>query len=172
MRWKLFATFITATLLTSQARAEEIETVSLCQLLSDPAAFNHKLIQISGQIWRGFEEFTISDENCNNGNTVWLELGGNQGSEVMYCCNVPVDPERPKPLVVEGIETTIVRDKLFRRFQELTKRRGTARATVVGRYFSGEQQTLPGGTFWMGYGHMGMASLLVIQQVVAVDRGA
>ena len=153
---------------------EEPQEVSLCEVLGDPAAFNHKLIKISGVVSRGFEDFTLNDKACRNSNTVWLELGGTRGSQVMYCCgDNNVDRKRTTPLVVEGIETTLVEDEILERFERLTNRTksyGKANVVLIGRYFSGKQQTLPGGTFWMGYGHMGMGSLLVIQQVLSASR--
>ena len=170
MRSKALAALVAILWAVPPALAQDATAVSLCQLLEDPSAYNHKLIKISGRISRGFEDFTLSDERCDTQQMVWLELGGTVGAEVVYCCNVSAGPDRPSPLVVEGIETTIVRDAQFDTFQVLTKRRGGATATVVGRYFAGTQQRLPGGTFWVGYGHLGMASLLVIQQVIAVDR--
>jgi hypothetical protein len=115
-----------------------------------------------------------NDTACHNDNTVWLELGGLRGSEVIYCCgDNNIDKRRKEPLVVEGIETKLIEDEAFSRFEKLTNKRqgyGEAKVELVGRYFSGEQQTLPGGTFWMGYGHMGMGSLLVIQQVLSVAK--
>jgi hypothetical protein len=78
---------------------------------------------------------------------------------------------RRSSLVVEGIETQLVANTMFERFQKITMLKGGyghAEATLIGRYFSGTKQTLPGGTFWMGYGHMGMATLLVIEQVKEV----
>ena len=154
--------------------AEEPQAVTLCELLENPAAFNHKLIKISGVVSRGFEDFTLNDERCANRNNLWLELGGTRGSEVIYCCgDNNVDLKRKSPLVVEGIETALVDDKMLRRFERITKKQrgyGTAKVTIVGRYFSGVQQTFPGGTFWTGYGHMGMGTLLVIQRVLEVER--
>jgi hypothetical protein len=150
--------------------AEDAIRVSFCELASDPATYNHKLIEVAGRVSRGFEDFTLSDEACPSRSEVWLEIGGTKGAEVMYCCNVPVDPERQSPLIVEGIETSVVRDKQLDRFDEITKKRGLAKATIVGRFFSGEEKTLPRGKRWMGYGHMGFFSLLVIQQVLTVSR--
>lgn len=154
--------------------SEQPKEVTLCGVLGDPAAFNHKLIKIRGVVSRGFEDFTLNDDSCHNRNTMWLELGGLRGSEVIYCCgDNNVDRRREEPLVVEGIETTLIEDEVFSCFERLTKRRrgyGKAQVELVGRYFSGIQQTWPGGTFWMGYGHMGMGSLLVIQQVLSVSK--
>jgi hypothetical protein len=171
MRTFLLLTFITAGLITGRpCAAEEAIAVSLCELASDPAAYNHKLIEISGRVSRGFEAFTLSDESCGNSNAVWLEMGGTKGAEVMYCCNVPVEPERQSPLIVEDIETSIVRDELLTRFDAITKGSGSAQTTIVGRFFAGIEETLPRGKRWMGYGHMGFFSLLVIEQVLSVSE--
>ncbi len=149
---------------------EEPSPVSLCKLLENAAAYNHKLVRMTGEVSRNANEFTISDPHCVNPNTVWLEFGGTLGSGVVSCCGVSADAERPSPLVVEGVETAIVRDSALKKFQRMTKRRGKATVTVIGRYFSGREQTLSAGTFWIGYGRLGTASLLVIQQVQDVAR--
>ena len=167
-----FATLILL-LLPKICSAEEPVKVSVCKVLDNPAAYNHKLIEVSGDVSRGFEGFTLTDKGCKKQSFgIWLEIGGRVGSQVVYCCGVTADPKRKEPLVVEGIETTILQDRAFDTFQSLTLRKGdygSARVTIIGRYFSGEKQTLPGGTFWMGYGHMGMFSLLVIQQIVTAQ---
>jgi len=153
--------------------ADGPQAVTQCELLKNPPAFNHKLIKISGVVSRGFEKFTLRDDRCASQDIVWLELGGTRGSEVVYCCgDNNIDLKRKSPLVVEGMETTLVDDKKLRKFEHLTKKQrgyGTARVTIIGRFFSGVQQTFPGGTFWVGYGHMGMGTLLVIQQVLEVE---
>lgn len=154
--------------------AEEPQELTLCEILRDPSAFNHKLIKISGVVSRGFENFTLSDDTCRNQNTMWLELGGKRGSQVTYCCgDNNVGMRRNAPLVVEGIETSLIEDDAFNEFERLTKKKqssGQAKVVLIGRYFSGEQKTFPGGTFWVGFGHMGMGSLLVIQQVLIATR--
>lgn len=150
--------------------------VSLCMLLRDPAAYDHKLVRVSGDVSRGFEDFTLSDRSCPKGSsrTVWLELGGRVGSGVVYCCNAADETRRAEPLAVEGVATSMVEDATFKRFQRLTRASvvgyGQAHVTLVGVYFAGQKQVSPGGTFWGGYGHMGMFSLLVVQQVVTAER--
>jgi hypothetical protein len=42
-------------------------------------------------------------------------------------------------------------------------------ATLVGRFFSGRKERWPVGDSWGGSGHLGCCSLLVIQQVLAID---
>lgn len=151
--------------------------VSVCSLLRDPSAYNHKLVRVSGAVSRGFEDFTLSDGACpGTAGQIWLELGGRVGSGVMYCCGVTDQTRRADPLVVEGVVTTMREDATLERFERLTRSTartyGQAHATLVGVYFAGEKQVLPGGTFWGGYGHLGMFSLLVIEQVVTAEQKA
>lgn len=153
---------------------EQPQEVTLCEVLGNPATFNHKLIKISGVVSRGFEVFTLTDGSCHNFNTIWLELGGLRGSGVIYCCgDNKIEKTREKPLVVEGIKTQLIEDEMLSRFETLTNQRheyGDAKVELVGRYFSGKQRTIRGRTLWMGYGHLGMGSLLVIQQVLSVSK--
>lgn len=153
--------------------AEDVLTASVCDVLANPAAYNHKLIKVVGNVSRGFEDFTLTDAKCNqDAGAIWLELGGVRGSQVMYCCGVTVDSNRNRPLTVEGVETTLVQNMAFDRFQRLTfgdKGSGRAKATLIGRYFSGKEETLRNGSRWMGYGHMGFFTLLVIQEVLDAE---
>ena len=150
---------------------EELVRVSLCDLKKDPAAYNHQLIEITGFVSHGFEDFTLFDPVCSDWPAVWIEYGGTAASGTMYCCGVTSARSRPKPLVVEQIRIDLVPDASFQRFDKLIQRGpdAVARATLVGRFFSGEKQTSAGKDFWGGYGHMGCCSLFVIQQVVSVD---
>ena len=98
--------------------------VTLCEVLGNPATFNHKLIKISGVVSRGFEVFTLTDGSCHNFNTIWLELGGLRGSGVIYCCgDNKIEKRREKPLVVEGIKTQLIEDEMLSRFETLTNQR-------------------------------------------------
>jgi hypothetical protein len=155
------------------AEADVPLKVSVCDILQNPAAYNHKVVEVSGKVTRGFEGFTLSD-GCNISSAeIWLELGGTVGAQVMYCCGVTTNPQRKEPLVVDGIPTTLAQDAEFQKFQQLTLIKagyGEAHATLIGRFFSGKKRTFPGGARWAGYGHMGFFSLLVIQQVVAVSK--
>jgi hypothetical protein len=150
---------------------EKPPRVSPCELQKDPAAYNHKLIEVTGFISRGFENFTIFDPECKSWPAIWLEYGGTAASGTMYCCGVTAERVRPKPLIIEQIPITLVDDERFRELDKLLQRRpdSVARATIVGRFFSGEEITYPAGTHWGGYGHMGCCTLLAIQQVVSVE---
>ena len=147
------------------------EKVSMCALQADPAAYNHKLIEVRAVVSHGFEDFTLSDPRCKPRSGIWLEYGGLADSDTIYCCGVKADTPRAAPLVVEGIATRLIEDALFRRFDARVRTQGDVRfrAHLIGRFFAGVKQQTPKGEFWGGYGHFGCCSLLVIQQVLAVD---
>jgi hypothetical protein len=145
------------------------EKVSVCALQADPAAYNHKLIDVRGVVSHGFEDFTLSDPQCQPRSGIWLEYGGRVDSETVYCCGVKAP--RTTALVVEGITTRLIDDALFRRFDARVRSRGDVRfrARLIGRFFAGLKQHTAKGDVWGGYGHFACCSLLVIQQVLAVE---
>ncbi len=150
----------------------EPEKVTLCQLRADPAVYNHKLVEITAFVSKGFENFALFDPDCSSGSTsVWLEYGGTAASGTMYCCGVTAERKRPKQLVVEETPITLVDDELFRTFDKLLQRPpdATAHATIIGRFFSGKKVENTNPASWEGYGHFGCCSLLAIQQIVSVD---
>ena len=144
--------------------------ISLCKLRSDPKAYNHKLIEVTGFVSHGFEDFTLFDPNCESWPEVWLEYGGTAKSGTMYCCGVTAERTRPQSLVVEGISVELVQDDRFKQFDKLiwSGRDSIVHATIAGRFFSGEQVNNEVNSFG-GYGHMGCCSLLAIEQIVSVD---
>jgi hypothetical protein len=146
------------------------EKVSLCALQTDPAAYNHKIIDVRAVVSHGLNDFTLSDPRCEPRSRVWLEYGGRVNSETEYCCGVKAGP-RTADLVVEGIATRLIDDALFRRFDARVRTRDDVsfRAHLIGRFFAGLKQHTPKGDFWGGYGHLSCCSLLVIQQVLAVE---
>ncbi|MGB6677679.1 MAG: hypothetical protein WBE44_13380 [Terriglobales bacterium] len=152
---------------------EEVVSVSACEIFSDPARYNHKLVKVTGTVSHGFESFFLSDQACAQfGDAIWLEYGGKQGSGTVFAGGPSSDRKRPSTLIVEGISTSIVDDAQFERLDALirSKRSVTAAATIVGRYFSGEleKNNVTAHPFWDGYGHLYGYSLLVIQKVESV----
>jgi hypothetical protein len=143
--------------------------VSVCKLKADPGAYNHKLVEVTGFVSHGFEDFTLFDPECESWPDVWLEYGGMAKSGTMYCCGVTSARSRPEPLVVEGISVGLVEDERFKQFDKLIGGDTVVRATMVGRFFSGEMTKAPNGTVWGGYGHFGCCSLLAIQQINSVE---
>jgi hypothetical protein len=94
--------------------------------------------------------------------------GGKAEANTIYCCPGEGGGEtRSEPLTVEGVQIPLISDLVFQQFTDLLKkeRDTTVRVTAVGRFFSGEKQTIEGSTYWRGFGHIGCCSLFVIQRV-------
>jgi len=152
-------------------KKDERLKVSVCQLKNDPAAYNHKLVEVTGFISHGFEDFGISDPACLSWPDVWLEYGGSKASDTMYCCGVVPSHTRPTPLVIDNIQVDLVADKQMGAFQKLLASLPDTivHATLVGRFFAGEKMEGRGPERYGGYGHMGCCTLFAIQQVLSVD---
>src|SRR6267142_6829520 len=118
-------TIISCTLIgsrTAQEQSTAPEKVTLCQLKSDLAKYNHKLIEVVGFVSHGFEDFTIAYPDCSSWPAVWLEYGGTASSNTMYCCGVTPSRTRPKQLIVEKFPIPLVVDEQFRQFDQLLQR--------------------------------------------------
>jgi hypothetical protein len=153
-------------------RCEEPIRVTVCEVKSNPAEYNHKLIELTGFVSHGFEDFGLFDPSCPSWPYVWLEYGGTKKSGTMYCCGVSANRSRPKELAVEGIEVPLTADEHFDAFDTLIHNPPdtVVRTTLVGWFFAGKETRFPNGEVsWRGYGHMGCCSLLAIQQVISVD---
>jgi hypothetical protein len=176
-----FALLLVAANLSAQNRTTAAQThpdiplVSFCSLAANPDFFNHRLIQISGFVSHGFEDFAFSDPDCEPAEdkfSLWLMFGGKTQSGTIYCCpGEAVKKKRKEELTVEGIAVPLQEDKEFREFNSLLNKEGdtTIRATVIGRFFAGEKRAAAGSDIRGGFGHFGCCSLLVIQRIVAFD---
>lgn len=146
----------------------------VCHIKADPAAFNHKLVEVEGFVTHGYEDFSLNDMQCADYPGIWLEYGGTEKSDTIYCCGPTAGSSRPKELVVEGISVPLLENELFQGFNQRIHppkyESAMVRATLVGRFFAGRKQTYPNGyTAWEGFGHFGCCSLLAISEVKAVD---
>jgi hypothetical protein len=155
---------------------EQAESVTVCQLKNNPAAYNHRLVEVTGFVSHDFEDFTLNDPTCPSWPGVWLEYGGKSKSGTVYWGGGDADRQRPKELVVEDIPIPLIEDERFREFDELIQppfrsgRHGSlVHATLMGRFFSGRQIHYPKATYWGGYGHFGCCSLLAIEQIKSVS---
>jgi hypothetical protein len=151
------------------AEPQDPEKVSVCQLKSDPAKYNHKLVEVTGFVSHGFEDFGLFEPTCESKGGIWLDYGGTKASNTMYCCGVTPGHTRPQVVSVENISIPLVDDIHFKEFDRMIQARYDLiiHATIVGRFFSGEKT--PGEAFGGGYGHMGCCMLMMIQQVISVD---
>src|SRR5579859_1773409 len=154
---------------------QEARNVTFCDLGKDPAALNHELVRLTAFVTHGFEDFTLADPGCpemSNHFSVWLTFGGKAQSNTTYCCpGESAQATRHESLAIEGKQIPLVADATFESFTSLLKREPdtTVRATLAGRFFSGEKETLRGSIYWRGFGHMGCCSLLAIQRVEAFE---
>jgi hypothetical protein len=150
--------------------------VTYCELSRNPIAFNHELVRVTTFVTHGFENFLLADPTCpTQGFSVWVMYGGTTESGTVYCCpGEGTRSARRKTLAVEGVQIPLVKDVKFQQFTQLLDKEGdsTVRITAVGRFFSGEKETIDGVTSWTGAGHMGCCSLLVIQRIVAFEPHA
>ena len=160
----------------AEAHCEEIVKTTVCEVLANPPAFDHKLIELTGDAAEGMENFSLTNQDCridkDNWTSIWLEYGGRRRSGAKYCCGVTMERTRVSDLIVEGVRTSLVNDHNFRAFDARVYPSGSVRARLIGRYFAGTRQdspARPGVHLWGGYGHFGMCTLLVIQRVVSVE---
>jgi len=156
------------------AEESRVEDADICDVLSNPITYDHKLLRLTGQIVRDFETFFIVSPKCGDGRQLWIEYGGPRPADGPIWHDAPEHPSEDMPLVIEGIKTSLVADSTFRRFDSLTKslKRGKrARATIVGWIVAaGVEKDEAGKEEEVGYGPYGIYSLLVINKVESVSR--
>jgi hypothetical protein len=152
----------------AETKAQE---VTVCDLKNDPAKYNHSLVKLTGYFSRGFEDSSLYDPSCKSRQWIWVELGGKKSVNVMYCCNVPAEPTREKELEIDGIKLPLTEDAALKHYDKLLEKGKNVKATVIGTFFSGEKVEGWNGSpaYYGGYGHMGMNSLFVVQQVLSSE---
>jgi hypothetical protein len=150
-----------ALVLCSASRSEDLADVTVCQLLANPGAYDHKLVRVSGRVSFAFEKFTLTSTKCPvQRGGIWLEYGGTRALPEAWA------PSRAGVLTVEGVTTTLVEDSAFAHFDSSLHKPASVNARLVGRYFAGRPGAY-GVKEFRGFGMWGMYSLLVIQQVIS-----
>ena len=150
---------------------------TLCEISANPAVFNRHLVEVHGIATHGFEDSAVYDPVCLHPRPgIWMEFGGTQSTNTMYCCGFTPKTTRPHPLVIDGIGPPLVNDALFQDFirrlhttgppQATSTVGATLRGIVFGHQVQWSKNSKP---FWGGYGHMGCCILFVVTQVIAVD---
>jgi hypothetical protein len=56
---------------------------TVCQLLADRKAWDHKLVEVSGFASHGFEDSSFSDPDCPSRFELWMEYGGKGSTGTM-----------------------------------------------------------------------------------------
>ncbi len=80
---------------------EHIVSTTLCELASNPDAFNHKLVKLSGDVTHGYRLFTLAATCKPNLSSIWLSYGGLINPPALF--NSQQGNARSQRLVVEGI---------------------------------------------------------------------
>jgi hypothetical protein len=162
----------------AQAVPEVPQKVSVCELLENRKAWDHKLVQVSGIASHDFEDSGFFSDECKSRyDGLWMAYGGTKTTRTTSTVNEQ-NPTRSKPLEVEGVKVPLVQDAVFFSFDGLLhpsvrqEHAPTVHATVIARFFAGRIQHYPKGDLWGGYGHLGCCSLFVVQQVLSVDEPA
>jgi hypothetical protein len=162
----------------SQAPTNEpIRDVEVCQIMSDPGAFDGQRVRFRGRLDFEFEDHAVDDRTCGlpfPHTGVWWTYGGE-----------PLLAHQPEMKKIRAMTSPVLRDAQFDKFQERAhasqKRKPdgeTCRshrqcafydvvATYTGRFFAGKK--MPGRTIAGGFGHMGCCHLFVIEQVSEVE---
>lgn len=97
--------------ISMHARSEEALSTTVCKIIADPPAFNHKLVKLSGTVYQAMEKFSLSVESCGavklgNWTGIWVEYGGRVRTGAKYCCGIPMNRDRPTDLEIEGVQTS------------------------------------------------------------------
>jgi hypothetical protein len=159
-----------------RARAQQKATdVSTCALAQNPKSYDQKLVRVRGALHVEFEDFSLGLGNCQTEQSIWLAFGGDVPGIVASTVN---DTARTpgKKIRAHGIPVGITENDDFRRLYALISSRNgqNARyrvtATLTGMFFAGRATTFSDGTpGYVGYGHLGCCSLLVITEVSGVE---
>jgi len=144
----VFSTSLASPDQTRTTKPEAPVKASVCQLKTDPAAYEHKLVEVSGfAMTGGREDFGLFDLTCPDDGSegVHLKFGGD---------------------VIEDIKTRSVDDARSARFSDLVyggHGNSVAHATIVGHFFASKPVRYESGVV------RNTRNILAIERVVSVD---
>lgn len=81
IRFTLTVVVFVATFVAISSGEDQPEKLTACQLKNDPAAYNHKLVEVTGFVSHDFEDFTIFDQPALRGLLSGLNMGQKQSLE-------------------------------------------------------------------------------------------
>lgn len=160
----------------AQSLPEKPEVVTLCALRKNPEHWDRKFVRVTAYATHGYEESSIVDPACGDyrdGSEIWMEYGGQVGSDTMYFG--PVSPRhRKRDLIVQGMSIPLLNDAQFQKLDGMLQSRPHSQGVVVvattveGHFFSGTAPKQGGTVTFGGFGHFGCCSLFVIEKVDSV----
>ena len=173
---RLLALVVLFLVIAVRVRAETTpEEISFCDLAKHPKPMDGKTIRVRGTVSAEFESFTLWTKGCETQQAIWLAFGGDVPGIVASTAN---DNSR-KPGVdiqINGVSYGIKKDENFRTLYALLAARHGEKAayrvtaTLTGAFIAGQETKTAGGqNIFMGFGHLGCCSLLVITEVSGVE---
>jgi hypothetical protein len=149
--------------------------LSECDLARNPKAFDQKMIRVRGTLNVYFEDFSLGIRNCDSKQGIWLAFAGDVPGIVASTVNDTF--RKPGSIIkVNGVSYAIKKDDNFRELYALIAARHGDKpdykvsATLTGMFLAGqENRTVKGTVDFVGYGHLGCCSLLVITEVSEVE---
>ncbi len=156
--------------------AANVTEATVCQILSDPMAYNGKMVRVRGRVQLAYQDFELSAKECDPEKAgVWLEYGkGPRHQPTIWCCGTP-----PRD------KLAVVRDKNFNLFDRYLTAQSNkpdcyncyiyeVTATLTGRIDAVEQAVVPDGERQFelahGFGNLGSYRVrLVIHSVSNVQ---
>lgn len=133
---------------TRRSKSEAAVKVSVCELKSKPAAYEHKMVEVTGfAMTGGREDFDLWDLSCldEHSSGIHLKFGGD---------------------VIEDIKTQLVDDTRSDQFSNLvygSHGNSVAHATIMGRFFASKPEQYPNGVV------RNSRNILAIERIDAVD---
>ena len=150
---------------------------TVCAVLSDPAAFNNKMVRIRAYYWGNEENYTLKDRRCDGALWFWYAGGALNG----------LGSEDPEGKQVLPVPVSLARDFKLERFEKLVRLNPEqmvpligepaqhVTATFVGRIDSVSSEVHEflkqhATEHWgLGFGHLGGYEAELILQYVADD---
>jgi hypothetical protein len=188
---RIFGLLILQVVLTAVCLARTTDSpieVSACELSKSPKDYHHRMITVRATVSFAFEDFTLKTGKCESSaetSPTWVELGGDLGSQTIYCCGDHSRQSGSNP-ELDGYALPLEKDLNLSNFLHLLKaHRETApnggpcydcfyfvvSATFTGRFFAGGWVAQKEGqaTSGAGYGHLGCCSMLVVEHVTDLE---
>ena len=135
--------------------------VTTCQLQTDPAVYDHKLVEVMAFISHDAQGLTLLDLTCPAWPAVWLDYTAPK--------NKDSKADAVTEYKVEGTTTSLQANQQFRSLDALlhagSQQSASPKATLVGRFFAKRLADHDGKAVWGGYGNQGCCTLLALQQV-------
>lgn len=139
---------------------------SLCKVAQSPAQFHKRSLILNGFAHASFENFTLQDPNCRQQTDIWLDFGGAESHDIVYCCP---HPSKKRRTIIEKVQVPLVKNDLLQKFkaalaQNKVDQDGSwQKVRLKGRFFAAPSDRS------FAYGHLGCCHLFVIEEDLTAE---